>query len=117
MGKIESNIAKYKKPETAAKKLVEGLVAMGFESAKVLSPEKSESCGYGAFWSVLMECGPYEGLVALSLGGSIFAGETGYYDSNGNYKEPEFNLESEHWIAECYNSYVLIFAEEVPCIC
>ena len=105
------DLTKYKTPAAAAKNLAKWLNEQGW-SACVWSPEESKKMidPNADAWHVACEECPWEGLIALSLGGSIYAGEFGYYDSNGNYKEPEVKLTgSKHWVAEPYHGWNLGF--------
>ena len=96
-------------PENAAKRLYNGLDKMGFNPS-LLNPKKAEKNGWGKAWFVLCEEAPFEGLVSLSLGGSIYAGERGYYDTEGNYRKPEFKItDADKYVAECWNNWNIGF--------
>ena len=112
MAKVERNISKYKNIKTAATKLWEGLSAYGWNPI-LMEPKRSEECGYGHNWSIVMEEGPYEALVSLSLGGSLYAREDGYHNADGEYREPEFNVQgADGWYLECANHYTICFAKD-----
>ncbi|QDP50115.1 MAG: hypothetical protein Unbinned4311contig1001_5 [Prokaryotic dsDNA virus sp.] len=107
MKKAETNIAKYKSPATAAKKFAEGLRAFGFEDAVAIDPKRCAECGYGNSWAVICEDAPYEAMVWLSMGESMY---TEPWTSNG---KPEFKLlGADNWYTEPYNSYVLCFVKD-----
>jgi len=99
------NVAKYKTIAGAAKAFAKALVKLGYEDAEVWAPEEAEWRGYGKGWAVYCESMPYDGMVNLSMGESMTAGEYKGYDG-----KPEINLmDSDDWYAEPYNSAVMCF--------
>ena len=107
-GETMVDLSKYT-AKTAAKKLCAGLIKMGFE-ASLLDPKKSEANGWGAGWYVISEGVPYDGLVCLSLGGSIYCGEWDNYDYK---RKPEFKITgADKYLAEPYHTWWLGFFPE-----
>jgi len=102
------DLSKYT-AKTAATKLTEGLRKLGFE-ATLFDPKKSEKAGWGKGWFVISEEAPFEGLVCLSMGGSIYCAEYDNYD----YKQPpEFKItNADKYVAEPYYSWCLGFFPE-----
>tara|TARA_Y100001973_G_C4966520_1_gene217464 strand:- start:97 stop:423 length:327 start_codon:yes stop_codon:yes gene_type:complete len=102
------DLTKYT-PKTACKKLHEGLIKLGFD-ATLIKPEEAKKNGWGCAWFIICEEAPFEGLASLSLGGSLWSGELGYYDNNNNYRKPEFKITgAEKYTAECYNNWNIGF--------
>jgi len=107
------NLNNVKHPKTAAKKLCKWLKETGGWNAELVTPDSAKNNGWGNGWYVVCEECPYEGLVCLSLGGSVYAGEFGYYYPNGEYKEPEVLMcDNDNWIAEPYYSWALGFFKQ-----
>ena len=100
------NVAKYKTIAGAAKGLAKALVKLGYDGAVALTPAVAEDYGYGKGWAVVCESVPYEGMILLSMGESMYCEPwVGPYDS-----KPEINLMgNDNWFAEPYNSYVMCF--------
>lgn len=68
----------------------------------LLSPQQSEELGYGHFWHVMWESGPYEWGVHLSLGGVTFVQYDGPFDRD----KPEIIMgDPEDWYLEPYYSF------------
>ena len=109
------DLTKYKSCKGAATALAGWLNEQGWRAVAISPKESVKRVAEGANgWHVLCEECPYEGLIALSLGGSVYAGAYGYYDDNGNYKKPEVKMtNSDHWIAEPYYSWALGFYPDV----
>ena len=99
------DVTGYKTCAGAAKAIVKALHKLGYPEACVLKPEDNSLSGC---WAVILDGGPFEALVCLSLGGSMYASELGYHDSDGNYREPEIKMTgAENWYAEPYYSWHL----------
>ena len=79
------------------------------EHVRLLSPSESEVyIGPGKVWRVVWEGGPYEWAVNLTLGQSLFAGETNRYDGR-----PEIVLTcARHYLAEPHYSFDIGFFPE-----
>lgn len=93
---------------TACKKLGEGLKKMGYEVA-IWDPKESKENGYPECWYLISEEVPYEGLVCLSNGGSIYCGEWDNYDYK---RKPEFKItDAKKYYCEPYYTYMLGFVE------
>ncbi len=104
---VERNIARFKSPATAAKKFAKALRADGYEDAVAIDPKRCAECGYGNSWAVICEDAPYEAMVWLSMGESMY---TEPWTSNG---KPEYKLMgADNWYTEPYNSYVLCFVKD-----
>ena len=98
------NVAKYKTIAGAAKGLAKALVKLGYEDAVVWTPEDADYRGYGKGWAVYCESIPYDGMINLSLGESMY---TEPWTTNG---KPEINLMcNDVWYAEPYNHCVMCF--------
>lgn len=68
-------------------------------------PDRAELAGFGPYWSICWESGPYNWGVNLSMGEPMFAGGFSGYDSS-----PEIDLmKSNSWYCECYWSFTLLF--------
>jgi hypothetical protein len=89
----------YKTPAGAAKALYRALIKLNMEwgaseaSAKkevaLFSPEESSARGYGEFWRVMWESGPYEWAIGAS-----------------------FDIRSDGWFTEPYYSFDLGFVPD-----
>ena len=91
---------------TACKKLAQYLEKDGYE-VTVWSPKESVENGYGAVWYLISEELPYEGLVWLSMGESMY---TEPWTSNG---KPEYKIhDAEKYYCEPYYSYMLGFIKQ-----
>ena len=102
----KGTLKNYKTPAGAAKGFAKWLKANVSENAEVLTPARMEACGYGDTWGVMCEEMPYEGMVWLSLGESMY---TEPWTSNG---KPEIDMMNQDWgYCEPYNNYVMCFGE------
>tara|TARA_Y100000401_G_scaffold39542_1_gene30030 strand:- start:1329 stop:1646 length:318 start_codon:yes stop_codon:yes gene_type:complete len=100
-------LKKYKTPAGAAKAFYAWCKENVSEYAQVYPPAKAKEYGYGNNWCVMCEEMPYEGMVWLSLGESMY---TEPWTSNG---KPEVDMIDQDWgFAEPYNSYVLCFVKD-----
>lgn len=91
--KINYNPDNYLTCEAAAKAFYEALkpavIAEGQNPDSELfirSPEETETAGYGRYWQVSWEAGPYEWAVVASLSGL-------YSRKNGWYTEPYYGFD------------------------
>ena len=92
--------------KTACIKLYKGLKKDGYD-VYLLKPEEAEKNGWGKAWYCGMDGGPYEALVWLSLGESMY---TEPWTSNG---KPEYKITgAKKYVAEPYYSYCLGFFPE-----
>lgn len=119
MAKLD--LTQFKRPADAAKALhkylVEKATAGGQQESEVvlLTPERSNTLGYGKAWRVMWEAGPFQWAVRVSLGGTIhdpddmraLAAEFGFEFKPSD--EPEIKLDSKRWTAEPYYSFDLGF--------
>ena len=105
---VKCDLSGLDSPEEAAKALheyIRGLSRDGGQDPDIevalFDPERGQEMGYGPFWRVMWESGPFEWGVCVSLGGRVHESDYRYaYDSGS-----DVHAQNDNWYLEPYHSF------------